>query len=565
MCCMADANDVFAAFDQPDLKAVFDVLASPPRPSGPCSATASPPASAPPKGSPSAARAHPAHQHLSDGPGRRPVPLGAHRARRAALRAARPPLARRPTSPTARRPAPCPARTREAGGVTAAGPSRRPGGQVFGAGLHATVAPFPRSARDPSAIGTVCVGSSPYQEDQGVSVGSGEKIFPPPFRPSRSLHPDLGCDGSLLDVLRTMNGVTARNLPPSAFAPVMATGIVSQGLAVVGARRLSDALLDGGRGGLLQRAAGGAGVAGAAVPGKAADLRNPGRLFGFFTFVAGSEDGAAVRLAPGLASGRVGPAGAGRTRRRPPAGVRGAHGAPARRGRDGAARGRTWFLCVVGIQSAVLATAALAPGRARPAEALGWVAGGAAVHGEWPRRSLRRGVSGYGHGAVAALRITYGSLRDQPPLPVPGWCTRGSTPPAPGGDRVRPIALWGWATCLLPPLLAAGIWRHLLHRVPLGTSRPGGPSSSPRHVRRATAALGETEGSTAWCSSDISRSGWRWVRGCWSRPGWCGRDGGTGHRGRIRARRRVKRCESPVGGRSSSKWRPPPTCLPGNV
>jgi tellurite resistance protein TehA-like permease len=27
--------------------------------------------------------------------------------------------------------------------------------------------------------------------------------------------------------------------------------------------------------------------------------------------------------------------------------------------------------------------------------------------------------------------------------------------------------LWAWATCLIPLLLAAGIWRHMHHRVPL--------------------------------------------------------------------------------------------------
>lgn len=44
-------------------------------------------------------------------------------------------------------------------------------------------------------------------------------------------------------VIQTMARARARNLPPGAFAPVMATGIVSQGVAGLGARGPADALL----------------------------------------------------------------------------------------------------------------------------------------------------------------------------------------------------------------------------------------------------------------------------------------------------------------------------------
>ncbi|MFD8517459.1 tellurite resistance/C4-dicarboxylate transporter family protein [Streptomyces antimycoticus] len=297
-------------------------------------------------------------------------------------------------------------------------------------------------------------------------------------------------------MLRTMNGVTARNLPPSAFAPVMATGIVSQGLAVVGARRLSDALLtvavvlySGLLAGLVWRVL--------RYPGEVvADLRNPGRLFGFFTFVAGS-DVLAVRLAPGpeRAAASALPALA------VPVAVLllGCGALMARRlGAGGMVRRAdgTWFLCVVGIQSAVLATAALAPGRARPAEALGWVAG----------VLLYTAVA-----TVVACRLVRFGIRPRE-LSPPYWITMGAcaisllagarlvhqgldTPQLRAVIRVVLIALWGWATCLLPPLLAAGIWRHLLHRVPLGYEPSWWTIVFPTGMYAvSTAALGETEG-----------------------------------------------------------------------
>lgn len=179
-----------------------------------------------------------------------------------------------------------------------------------------------------------------------------------------------------------MNGVTARNLPPSAFAPVMATGIVSQGLAVVGARRLSDALLtvavvlySGLLAGLVWRVL--------RYPGEvAADLRNPGRLFGFFTFVS---------QAP-MCSPSGWPRGLSERPRRPcrllavPVAVLllgcGALMAqPARRGRDGAARGRD-LVPVRGGDPVRRPGYGRAGTRTRPARRSARLGGrGAAVHG----------------------------------------------------------------------------------------------------------------------------------------------------------------------------------------
>ncbi|WNE95975.1 tellurite resistance/C4-dicarboxylate transporter family protein [Streptomyces luomodiensis] len=293
-----------------------------------------------------------------------------------------------------------------------------------------------------------------------------------------------------------MPSVTARNLPPSAFAPVMATGIVSQALAADGARRLSDALLavavvvyGGLLAGLVWRVA--------RYPGEvAADLRDPGRLFGFFTFVAGS-DVLAVRLASGpwRAAAVALPAMAvpvcavllGCVAR---LAYRLGAGGMVRRA-DG-----TWFLCVVGLQSTVLAVAALAPGRARPAEAFGWAAG----------VLLYAAVA-----TVVAGRLTRFGIRPRELAP-PYWITMGACAisllagarlahqglgtPHPGPVlRVVLLALWGWATCLLPPLLAAGVWRHLVHRVPLGYEPAFWTIVFPTGMYAvSTAALGETEG-----------------------------------------------------------------------
>ncbi|WP_413811254.1 tellurite resistance/C4-dicarboxylate transporter family protein [Streptomyces sp. OE57] len=297
-------------------------------------------------------------------------------------------------------------------------------------------------------------------------------------------------------MLRTMNGVTARNLPPSAFAPVMATGIVSQGLAAVGAPRLSGVLLavavvlyGGLLAGLVWRVA--------RYPREvAADLRDPARLFGFFTFVAGS-DVLAVRLAAGPARA----AAAALPVLAIPVAVLllGCVAFMAHRlGAGGMVRRADgiWFLCVVGIQSAVLAVAALAPGRARPAEALGWAAG----------VLLYAAVA-----TVVACRLARFGVRPRE-LSPPYWITMGACaisllagarlvhqgfgiPHLQAVIRVALIALWGWATCLLPPLLAAGIWRHLLHRVPLRYEPAWWTIVFPTGMYAvSTSALGEAEG-----------------------------------------------------------------------
>ncbi|MBL1116889.1 tellurite resistance/C4-dicarboxylate transporter family protein [Streptomyces sp. 110] len=349
-----------------------------------------------------------------------------------------------------------------------------------------------------------------------------------------------------------MNGVRARHLPPGAFAPVMATGIVSQGLAAVSARRLSEALLAVAvvlYGGLLAKLVWRV----VRYPREvAADLGDPARLFGFFTFVAGS-DVLAVRLAPGPARAA---ASALPTLAIPAAVLLlGCVALMARRlGWGGMVRHAegTWFLTVVGIQSAVLAVAALAPGRVRSAEAFAWVAGVllyAAVATVVTGRLTRFGV---------------------PPreLSPPYWITMGAcaisllagarlarhglAAPRPGAPvRIVLMALWGWATCLLPPLLAAGVWRHLVHRVPLRYEPAWWTIVFPTGMYAvSTAALGEAEGIhrlvrlghlAVW----VALGAWSMVAAGMAHARWR-----AGRRRRVQASNQVKGEENPADGRS---------------
>lgn len=296
--------------------------------------------------------------------------------------------------------------------------------------------------------------------------------------------------------MRTTARAKARNLPPGAFAPVMATGIVSQGAAAVGARGLANALL-------VVAVAAYAGLLVGLVwrvvrypRGPAADLREPGRVFGFFTFVAGSDV-----LAVRLASGPWRDAAAALPVLALPVCVflLGCVALVAYRlGADGMVRRAegTWFLCVVGIQSGVLAVAALEPGRALPAVVSVWAAGVllyAAVATVVAHRLVRFGVrpgdlSPSYWVAMGACAIS---------LLAGAQLVRQGFGASHGHALVRSVllALWGWATCLLAPLLAAGVWRHLLHRVPLQYEPAWWTLVFPTGMYAvSTTALGRAEG-----------------------------------------------------------------------
>ncbi|WP_307178084.1 tellurite resistance/C4-dicarboxylate transporter family protein [Streptomyces africanus] len=260
-----------------------------------------------------------------------------------------------------------------------------------------------------------------------------------------------------------------RRLPPACFAPVMATGAVSRALAQSGARTPSALLL-------------GLAVAAyvtllAAIVLKAlrhrdalrAELRDPARLFGHFTFVAASGV-LATRLAHGLTRGAayallsvaavvwtaLATAAVALAR---------SAGRTMLRYADG-----TWFLATVGLQALVLTVVGLHPGRAVITATLAL----------WATAVLMYAVTL----ASVVLRL----LRDPPEathLAPPYWITMGAAAistlagaqlATSEGLLPRPVrvpldtavtVLWAWATVLIVPLLAAGVWRHLYHRVPL--------------------------------------------------------------------------------------------------
>nr|WP_281364896.1 tellurite resistance/C4-dicarboxylate transporter family protein [Streptomyces typhae] len=258
-------------------------------------------------------------------------------------------------------------------------------------------------------------------------------------------------------------------MAPACFAPVMATGIVSRALTGTGAHRLSQLLLGGAC--LLY------GVLFAATVTKAArypdrlasELRDPAKVFGHFTFVAASGV-LAARLTGGPArhagwvlltlAAAVWPLLAAcvvrnlRTDRR----------AAAERA-DG-----TWFLLTVGLQSVVIALTGQRPGAMSTfVGLLLWCAGVvlytvtlAAIvrrllrHPPGPARFTP--VYWVTMGAVAITILAGTRLLARPDLP------RGPPHDLLAGSV---LALWVWATALIPVLLAAGVWRHLRHQVPL--------------------------------------------------------------------------------------------------
>lgn len=266
------------------------------------------------------------------------------------------------------------------------------------------------------------------------------------------------------------------DLPPGAFAFVMATGIISVGLDQVGLAVVSVALL---------------GIAGAAwalllvalvarlvrYPDRAlADLRDPRRAFGYFTLIAGSGV-VAVRMLEvawgvsavllgfaacvGLALGYAVPWAAVLSRAERPV-LTEANG--------------TWFIWVVASQSVATTAAGLEPliGTAQDEMAILAVS------------AWSVGLVLYAACAVfVALRLVLYPLAPED-LNPPYWVSMGavaitivagakitemSTTPiveATVGLIAGLVVLcWAWATWLIPVLFAVGVWRHVAHRIPL--------------------------------------------------------------------------------------------------
>jgi len=272
--------------------------------------------------------------------------------------------------------------------------------------------------------------------------------------------------------LRAQAGI--RGLNPAYFAMVMATGIVSQAMLLDGADTLSGLLL-------------GAGIAAYLILAVLyiarflrfrgeflADAAEPRRAFGFFTFTAASDvlssrlagDGhqlaAAILLGLGgagwlLLSYSVPPRLATRNGTQPT--LAGANG--------------TWFLCVVGTQSVAVAAASVRTPAPEALAALAiccWAIGvvlylivavvvtTALMH--YPVRAAELGPPYWVFmGATAISVLAAAQILKLPAAPLPASVH--------GAVSGVSIMLWAFGTWLIPMLLVAGVWRHLMQRVPL--------------------------------------------------------------------------------------------------
>jgi tellurite resistance protein TehA-like permease len=265
-------------------------------------------------------------------------------------------------------------------------------------------------------------------------------------------------------------------LPPGAFAFVMATGIVSVGMDQQGLGILSTVLL------VIAATAWIALVVALVArlvlhrDRALADLHDPRLAFGYFTVVAGSgvlavrllevqPDVSALLLAVAavvwLVLGYAVPWAA----------VLSSAQRPVLTEANG-----TWFIWVVASQSVATTAAGLEPHVTRGQEALAILA----------VMAWSVGVVLYAACAVfVALRLVQYPLTPED-LDPPYWVSMGavaitvvagakivemtSTPmvDATSGLIAGLVVLcWAWATWLIPVLVAVGVWRHVVHRLPL--------------------------------------------------------------------------------------------------
>jgi tellurite resistance protein TehA-like permease len=266
--------------------------------------------------------------------------------------------------------------------------------------------------------------------------------------------------------------VWLRDLSPGYFALVMATGIVSRAAFLDGATVLAA--------GLLAVAAAAYVVLVAAYGWRfaryrrefLADASDPVKAFAFFTFVAGSDV-----LGAGLAADHLAPITAGLLLIAGLAWLLLSYGIPGtlitRRGARPALSGAngTWFLWVVGTQSIAVAAAALPASGGLAALAVACWSIGTVLYLIIATLVL------------AALLLFSARPADITP---PYWVFMGATaisvlagaqilrlPPDPFTAAARPViaglsvAVWAFGTWLIPPLIAVGVWRHLIRRVRL--------------------------------------------------------------------------------------------------
>jgi tellurite resistance protein TehA-like permease len=266
-------------------------------------------------------------------------------------------------------------------------------------------------------------------------------------------------------------------LNPGYFASVMASGIISVGMYREGFAVLSVGLLVVGAVAFVCLVALSAWRLVGFRPAVVDDFTDPARGFGFFTFIAGTNvlgvrlamDGyyavtASLLIVAGvtwLVLGYVIPwtAVLGRTQRPVVATANG-----------------TWFIWVVASQSVAVAAATLEPVLARSRDLLAVVA----------VFSWSVGVFLYAAAAVfVAARMLLYELRPADLTP-PYWVAMGAAAITTlAGARIAEMAaapmvtatrglvagmsvtFWAFATWLIPVLVAAGWWRHRVHRVPL--------------------------------------------------------------------------------------------------
>ncbi|HIV59189.1 MAG TPA: tellurite resistance/C4-dicarboxylate transporter family protein [Candidatus Stackebrandtia faecavium] len=263
--------------------------------------------------------------------------------------------------------------------------------------------------------------------------------------------------------------------PPGYFALVMASGIVSVGLSLEGFQVASRVLLALA---VFAHLVFSALTAWRFVSFRAqmvADMHDPRRAFGFFTFVAGTNV-IGVRLAtesPVTALILLAVSA--------PVGILLGYAVPwvsvlgrAKRPIIAAANG-TWFTWVVASQSVAVLAAAIEPRFAALQQLLAMVS----------VMAWSVGVILYASAAMlVVLRLMWYPVT---PLQLnpPYWVSMGamaitvvagakiiemdSTPMV---DSVRGliaglvVVFWCFATWLIPVLIAAGVWRHLVHRIP---------------------------------------------------------------------------------------------------
>lgn len=272
----------------------------------------------------------------------------------------------------------------------------------------------------------------------------------------------------------TTRAAALRDLDPSYFALVMATGIVSRAMKLDGAAVLSDTLLGIGLA-VFVVMSGAYGLRIALYRREfVADARDPRRAFGFFTFgaaagvlavpLAASGDVAvpalllALALAGWLLPSYVVPMlVGGEEELRPP--IAGANG--------------TWFVWVVGAQSVAVAATAFSPRVPGALAALGiccWVIGVVlylvvsvlvvTARLEFRLRSTDSIETYWVFMGATAISVLAGSQI----LRLPDDALAQAVHAVVSGLSVM---LWAFGTWLVPLLVALGVWRHLLCRVPL--------------------------------------------------------------------------------------------------